>query len=109
MELNQIKNLPEKEMMPGFLGRFIHTGSMTISFWKIKKGSILPLHSHLHEQITQVIEGTLELTVEGETFTLRPGDVMTIAPYEKHSGLAMEECYVQDIFRPEREDYKSNL
>lgn len=106
MQYNKIENLPEKEMIPGFRGRFIHTGDMTVSFWKIAKGSTLPLHSHLHEQVTQVIKGTLELKVEGQTFILKPGDVISIAPYEKHEGKALEDCEVQDIFRPEREDYK---
>jgi quercetin dioxygenase-like cupin family protein len=106
MNKYNIETLPEKELMPGFKGRFIHTGSMTISYWRIASGSILPLHAHIHEQVTQVIEGTLELTVEGQTFILKPGDVLTIAPNEKHSGRALKDCYVQDTFLPEREDYK---
>lgn len=106
MKKYNIETLPEKELMPGFKGRFIHTGSMTISYWKIASGSILPLHAHIHEQVTQVIEGKLELTVEDQTFILNPGDVLTIESNEKHSGRALEHCYVQDTFLPEREDYK---
>jgi quercetin dioxygenase-like cupin family protein len=106
MELNKIEALPQKELIPGFKGRFIHTGTMTISYWNIASGAQLPLHSHIHEQVSQVIEGTLELTVENQTFVLKAGDVLTIAPNEKHSGKALEDCLVQDIFLPEREDYK---
>ena len=106
MKVNNIEALPEKELIPGFRGRFIHTGTMTISFWNIATGAVLPLHSHMHEQVTQVIEGELELTVEDQTMILKAGDVVTIAPHEEHSGRALTDCIVQDIFLPEREDYK---
>lgn len=106
MDLNKIQQLPEREMFPGFHGRFIHTGTMTLAYWRIEAGSVLPEHSHEHEQITQVISGRLDMDIGGETHVLTAGDVLTIEPHLPHGGKAIEEVIVYDIFMPEREDYK---
>ena len=53
-----------------------------------------------------MLAGTLELTVSGETHTLRPGDVFVIPPGVLHSGRALSQCRVLDVFAPVREDYR---
>ncbi len=103
---NSIKDLPARELMPGFKGRFVHTKSMTISYWEIKKGSELPAHSHPHEQTTNVIEGEMQLTVDGETRKLTFGDIVAIPSHAVHSGKALTDCIVIDVFSPVREDYR---
>jgi unsaturated pyranuronate lyase len=92
-------------IIPGFHGRFIHSGSMTFALWRIEKGSLLPQHAHPHEQVAYVMEGELELTVAGTTTTLTPGMVAIVPPHAPHSGRALSECRVLDVFHPRREDY----
>ena len=53
-----------REIVPGFRGRFVHTENMTFVYWDIKAGSILPDHSHPHEQVVTVIEGELEFNAK---------------------------------------------
>ena len=64
-----------------------------------------PEHQHPHSQITYVISGALEFTVDGETKVLRKGDSVYIAPHATHSALATEDTLVIDMFAPMREDF----
>mgnify|MGYP000061666914 CR=1 FL=1 len=104
--LQEIKNIEQKEILPGFNGRFVHTNSSTIAFWEIEKGSVLPEHSHIHEQTTQITEGELEMTIGGVTQILKPGVITLIPSNVVHSARALTDCKVVDIFSPVREDYK---
>lgn len=101
-----IENIEQKEIMPGFKGKFVHTDSFTIAFWEIAKGAVLPEHSHIHEQTTQVIEGKLEMTINHKTYVLEPGMIVVIPSNVKHSGKAITKCKLTDTFSPVREDYK---
>ncbi|HRI22161.1 MAG TPA: cupin domain-containing protein [Panacibacter sp.] len=94
------------EIFPGFTGRFVHTATMTLVFWDVKAGSTVPEHSHVHEQMANVLEGSFELTVDGSTQVLMPGIAAVIPSGIKHSGRAVTDCKLFDIFSPVREDYK---
>ncbi len=95
-----------KEVFPGFHGIFIHTERMTFAFWEIDKGSSLPAHNHMHEQVANVLEGEFELTIDGIVQVLTPGTIATIPSYSTHSGRALTACKILDVFSPVREDYK---
>lgn len=95
------------EVIAGYKARFIHTESMTLGFWEVEKGSILPSHSHFHEQVTQVEEGEFQLTIDGKTSIFTKGMVAVIPPNVEHGGIALTDCRIFDIFTPVREDYKS--
>lgn len=94
------------EVIKGFMARFIHTETMTLGFWEVEKGAVLPLHQHIHEQVTQVEEGQFQLTVNGETKIYVKGMVAVIPPNTEHGGVALTDCKLFDIFSPVREDYK---
>lgn len=96
----------EREIIPGFFARLIHTDQQTLSLVRTTTGSILPLHQHIHEQISMVMEGQFEMTVNGQTQICRPGDVVIIASNTPHSGKALTDCLILDTFTPAREDYR---
>lgn len=104
--IQDISKIEEKEIIKGFKGKFFHTNSFTIAFWEIEEGAILPEHSHIHEQSTQVIEGNLEMLVGGVSTVLKPGMIANIPSNVIHSGKALTNCKVTDVFSPTREDYK---
>jgi len=106
MFIQNLNEMEEKEMVPGFFGRFIHTENMTLAYWRIAPGSVLPEHSHPQEQVVNLILGTLKLTVDGTEHTLRSGSVAIIPPDVPHSGRAVTDCRVIDVFYPVRDDYK---
>ena len=101
-----IQALPQRVVIPGFVARFVHTDTMTLAYWEVEKDAVLPLHAHLHEQVTQVEEGSFEMTVDGVTQTYGPGELVVIPAYVEHSGRALTDCRLFDIFSPVREDYR---
>jgi len=100
-----LSSLARKDTAPGFSARFIHTTSMTLAYFDIKAGSGSPEHAHVHEQVSQVLEGTFQLTVAGEPIVLEPGMIVVIPSNTPHSGLALTDCKLLDIFTPVREDF----
>jgi quercetin dioxygenase-like cupin family protein len=106
MKMN-LKDIPEIEYVSGFFGRMIHTDSTTLAYWSIKKGAQLPEHHHIHEQVINVFEGELQMVIGGEKMILGPGDTYSIPSNVPHSGVALTDCRVLDVFTPAREDYKT--
>ena len=104
--LHSLSDLPVREVFPGFRGQFVHTDATTLVYWTIAAGATLPEHTHPHEQIVNMFDGELELTVGGLTRTLRAGDVLAIPGGVPHSGRALTEVRVLDVFTPVREDYR---
>lgn len=101
-----ISDIAQRELAKGIVGRYFHTESTTIGFVEIEKGSILPAHSHVHEQTTLVTEGKLEMTIDGVVQVLNPGTILRIPSHAVHSARALTDCKVTDVFCPVREDYK---
>ncbi len=95
----------EKELVPGFFVKFVHTGNMTFAYWRIEEGAELPLHSHHHEQVANLIEGKMEFNLDGEIKVLSPSTPVVIPPNVPHSGKALTPCRIIDVFHPAREDY----
>jgi quercetin dioxygenase-like cupin family protein len=106
MAFIELATLHEKEVFPGYRGRAIHTGACTYMYWKVDADASVPEHSHMQEQVVNVLQGVFELTINGETVALEPGKVAVIPPHVKHGGRAITDCELLDVFYPEREDYK---
>ena len=106
MDYQNLNDIETKEMVPGMKARFIHSKNMTFAFWDISAESALPEHSHPHEQVMYVMEGECDFTVDGETQRVGPGGVVIIPPHAVHSGQAITESSILDVFCPVREDYK---
>ena len=106
MKFVDLKDIPQLEPVSGFKGKFVHSFNMTLVFWEIRAHSFFPEHSHVHEQLSIVTKGEFELTIDGKTMILRPGIVAVIPSNARHSGRAITDCEVTDVFSPVREDYK---
>ena len=79
---------------------------MTTSFWRIEAGAALPEHAHPNEQVSVVVAGEFEMTLDGERLQLEKGKVAVIPANVKHSGRALTDCEIMDVFYPVREDYR---
>lgn len=101
----KIDQLTQIELKSGFKARLIHTLHTTLGFWEVDEGAVLPMHKHIHEQITQVLSGEFELTIGDKTNIYRKGDIAIIPPNIMHGGKAITNCHLFDIFSPVREDY----
>lgn len=105
MIFHELENLEAKEIIPGHFGKFIHTETMTFAYWQIQQGAKLREHSHPHEQVANLLVGEYELTVDGETKKIGKGSVATIPGHAVHSGVALTDCVILDVFNPVRKDY----
>ncbi len=106
MSIYDLNTQPTHELIPGFHGQFVHTDNVTVAFWNVETGAILPEHNHIHEQVTSVLAGEFELTVAGETFRLLPGNVAIVPGNAVHSGRAVTDCRLVDVFHPARPEYR---
>ena len=105
MPLTDLEKVRELTLAPGIRARVVNTGNMSVAHVVLDEGAVLPQHAHHNEQIVNVIDGALELTVAGETHILRRGQVLVLPPMVPHSGKAVSRCYVVDVFHPVREDF----
>jgi quercetin dioxygenase-like cupin family protein len=71
----------------------------------LKRGALVPLHSHNSEQMTYVLQGALRFHVDGEEVIVREGEVIHIPPGAPHQAEALEDTFELDIFSPIREDW----
>jgi hypothetical protein len=51
------------ERLPGWYGRYFHSPSMTFAHYDFKRGSSIHEHFHPQEEVYEVIEGALEVTI----------------------------------------------
>jgi quercetin dioxygenase-like cupin family protein len=107
MKFYRVSELKEKMLAEGIMMKPIWGEGAMLTFIDLEPGAILPPHSHPHEQITYVVEGELEFTVEGTTKILKPGDGVVIAANEKHEGKVTKGfTRAVDAWAPIREEYK---
>ncbi len=106
MAVYSIKELPPKPLIVGTQSRFIHTNNMTLGYWEFEPGVALPEHAHPHEQVSHIISGAFEFTIDNEVTKLNPGDIAVIPPNAVHSGRALTQCTIIDVFHPVREDFR---
>ena len=105
--MDKIKSLPPKELAPGITGYYAHGEKHSFGLVEIKAGSSVPLHHHINEQITYIIEGQLDMIIDGKSCKLTTGMYRVIPSNIPHSAIAATDCKVIDTFSPVREDYKS--
>jgi len=107
MQLVDLNQTNELTLGDGVFARIVTGGNITIAHIRFKAGAVVPEHQHTNEQIVNVIDGELELTVQGKAYTLTPGQVMVLEPNIPHAARAVTACRVLDAFHPVREDFKS--
>lgn len=104
--MQHLNDISSKEIAPGIVGKYIHGLNITFGYVNIKAGSILKEHEHVHEQITYIVAGELEMTIGGEKILLTAGTLHVIASSTPHSAIATMDCTAIDVFCPTRDDYR---
>ncbi len=106
MNIIALEMVEDRELVPGYRARFVHSDNVTLAYWTIRAQAALPEHAHPHEQVVNLMEGEFSLTVGTETAKLGPGRVVVIPPHARHSGRALTDCRILDVFYPIREEYR---
>jgi quercetin dioxygenase-like cupin family protein len=81
---------------------------MMLAHVYIKKGEVVPQHSHENEQISYILNGALRFRfgAKGEQeITVRAGEVVVIPSNVPHSAVALEDTLDVDVFCPPRQDW----
>ena len=71
----------------------------------LKKGCVVPMHSHVNEQVTYILEGALTFRIDGREIVVGPGEVLTIPSNMPHEAEAMVDTVDLDVFNPPRADW----
>lgn len=71
----------------------------------LKKGAHVPVHHHVNEQMSHVVEGSLNFMLEGKVVKVRAGEILCIPPDVPHEVVALEDSVALDLFNPPRQDW----
>ena len=71
----------------------------------LKRGALVPMHSHESEQMTYILQGALRVLVGNEEITVREGEVLHIPAWTPHQAEALEDTFELDVFSPVRPDW----
>jgi quercetin dioxygenase-like cupin family protein len=94
------------EVVPGVRQRTLATTpSLMLCEAIIERGAVIPAHSHVHEQITFIVEGRIRARIDGDVAELDAGDVYAIPGGCEHTMEALEASRVVDVFSPHRAEY----
>ena len=97
MEIEQLNEKLTRQMISG--------ENATISQLVLKKGATVPRHSHVNEQYSWIISGTLKFIFDDQEVLVGAGEILVIPPNAPHSAVALEDTVDVDIFAPQREDW----
>jgi quercetin dioxygenase-like cupin family protein len=97
--------LPVTERLPGWHGRYFHSPSMTFAHYDFVSGSSIHEHFHPEEEVYEVIEGELQLTIDGISRVVRPGVVGIVPSNVPHSVKALTDGRAIIIDHPVRRGF----
>ena len=106
MPFIKIDDYESIELVPGVRARTPYGKRIMLSYLEMEAGSLVPMHQHPHEQAGLLIEGRMELVIDGESRICEPGDMFIIPPDTPHSARPVDgPVKALDVFSPVREDY----
>ena len=95
--------LSVKEPREGWQGRFFHSSNMTLAYYAVEAGAWIHEHSHPNDEVWNVIDGELEITIAGETRVSGPGCAAVIPPNTAHSVKALTSVRAIVVDYPRRD------
>src|SRR6478735_11829555 len=97
VELEKLNPLLDRQMITG--------ENLMLAKILLKKGCVVPEHSHVNEQLTYIVEGALKFSIDGKEIVVRAGEVLCIPSNMPHEAWALEDTVDLDVFNPPREDW----
>ena len=98
-----------KERVNDMLDRRLITGErIMLAHVYLKKGCIVPKHSHENEQLTYILEGALRFHLgedQTDELIVSAGEVLHIPSNLPHQAEALEDTLDVDVFSPPRADW----
>ena len=107
MPFVDISSLRVIERLPGWRGRYFHSPNMTFAHYDFVRGASIHEHFHPQEEVYEVLEGELELTIDGVAQIARAGLVAIVPPGVRHSVKALTDGRAIIVDYPLRPDFKA--
>lgn len=107
MKLKHIRweSIALEDLNPLLQRQFVVGGDLMLARVLLKKGCVVPRHSHVNEQLTYILEGALKFFIEGKEIIVNAGEVLCIPPNVPHEAVALEDTVDLDVFNPPRKDW----
>jgi quercetin dioxygenase-like cupin family protein len=105
MPIVEIDKLRVIERLPGWFGRYFHSERMTVALYSFAKNASIHEHQHPQEEIYQVLEGELEITIDGSVHALRPGVAAIVPGNAPHSVRALSDGRAIIVDSPARPEF----
>ena len=80
-----VEHMRNGEPLPGGKGRFWRSENMSFARYTIAAGAAIHEHHHPHEEVWIVIDGELDVSIDGVTQVAGPGSVAVVPPDVAHS------------------------
>ena len=93
------------ERLPGWRGRYFHTDRMTFAHYEFDRGATIHEHFHPQEDVDEVVEGELEITIDGAVHCASPGVVAIVPANVRHSVRALTDGRLNVIDQPARPEF----
>lgn len=97
--------IPLEDLNPLLQRQFVVGQEIMLARVLLKKGCIVPEHSHHNEQLTYILDGALKFWIDGKEIVVRAGEVLCIPSNMPHKAEAVEDTIDLDIFAPPRADW----
>ncbi len=94
-----------EDLNPLLQRQFVVGQEIMVARVLLKRGCIVPKHSHINEQFTYILEGALKFWIDGRVVVVNAGEVLTIPPNVPHKAEALVDTVDLDIFTPPRADW----
>ncbi|HEU5451245.1 MAG TPA: cupin domain-containing protein [Terriglobales bacterium] len=85
--------------------RMVWGQNLMLAYVYLKKGAIVPEHSHENEQVTYIQKGALKFWIDGKEIVVGAGEVLCIPAHMPHKAEAVEDTVDLDVFYPPRQDW----
>jgi quercetin dioxygenase-like cupin family protein len=94
-----------EDLNPLLRRQFVVGQNVMLARVLLKRGCIVPLHSHHNEQLTYILEGALKFWIDGREIVVNAGEVLAIPAHMPHKAEALADTVDLDVFTPPREDW----
>lgn len=105
MPIVDTSRLPVIERLPGWQGRYFHSQNMTFAHYDFTRGASIHEHFHPQEEVWEVLEGELEVTIDGVPRIARAGLVAIVPAGVRHSVKALTSGRAIIVDYPLRRDF----
>ena len=111
MKTKNVKDAKPVEGPSGFVRRTLsYNDEEMLCYFHLKKGSELPLHSHLANQIGYILKGKMQFLADKpeDQFTGEAGDSYVFDGNFRHGVIALEDAEYIEVFTPVRDEFNDS-